>query len=63
MGPSRASAARAFPLLLPLGVTAYGGGGRFLLLYNLNMTVLTIALTLFIGLAQAAAAMQAFIRR
>ena len=33
------------------------------LLYNLNMTVLTIVLTLFVGAAQAAAAVQALIRR
>jgi nickel/cobalt transporter (NiCoT) family protein len=32
-------------------------------LYNLNMTVLTIALTLFVGAAQAAAAVHALIRR
>jgi nickel/cobalt transporter (NiCoT) family protein len=33
------------------------------LLYNLNMTALTIALTLFVGAAQAAAAVQSLIRR
>lgn len=33
------------------------------LLYNLNMTALTIALTLFVGAAQAAAAVHALIRR
>jgi high-affinity nickel-transport protein len=33
------------------------------LFYNLNMTALTIALTLFVGASQAAAAVQALIRR